>query len=97
MSKVRFRLRFSKRQWVLYRSSSKKAKAPDDPDLGWALDSYHPSIKSALRYLLDRLVAEGHEPGGVASLLERMEQAELRVMEFGEKLDGNQDAEVESL
>lgn len=83
--KARFRLIREKHNWRFERSYHSK-KANGD---AWKPDSYHPSIKQAFRYLLDRLVAEGYEPKGTQALLDRIVAAEERVMQFGSDLEQN--------
>ncbi len=81
-ARVRFRLLREPNNWVVKRSYVSKGDATKLPAEHWKTESYHPSLKIALKHMLERLYAEGYSPKGVAALVARVELAEERVLAF---------------
>jgi hypothetical protein len=97
-NRARFRLKYDKTQWILERGyHSKAAEEKGEDATRWTIDSYHSRIKNAFAYMLDRLIAEGYEPKGMAELKTRVDAAEAAVMEWGARLEENINAELDPL
>ena len=92
---ARFRLVREPHNWTIKRSYVGKKDATKLPAEKWKTHSYHGTFKTAAKALLEALIAEGYKPKGLEQLVERVEEAERRVVQFVEDRIANKDAEAE--
>ena len=95
--RVRFRLEYASKNWKVLRSYAPRKAAEGLPPDKWANESYHPKFKDAALHMLDRLITEGYKPKGLEALVERVEEAERRVIAWCEAHEHDPNAELEAI